>query len=201
MTKITPLVSIVTNFRETNAEVLKVIHELSDDQLRWRPNPFCHSMAFIVWHIARWTDHLQATIPGMTEELARRLPTGQQVWDKGQFAKHWGFDAAKLGYLETGTDIDIDFEDMGEPNWPKKELLLNYAQQVFLAVDHAIGSIDEEQFQKFERQQYNDDIMERYRAKTNTVGNAIMEHLIHNVHHMGEFYYLRGLRKHAESGT
>jgi len=198
MTKITPLVSIVTNFRETNAEVLKVIHELSDDQLRWRPNSFCHSMAFIVWHIARWTDHLQATIPGMTEELGRRLPTGQQVWDKGQFAKHWGFDAAQLGYLETGTDTDI--EDMGEPNWPKKDVLLNYAQQVFLAVDHAIGSIDEEQFQEFERQQYNDDRMEESRAKTNTVGNAIMEHLIHNVHHMGEFYYLRGLLKHAESG-
>jgi uncharacterized damage-inducible protein DinB len=198
MTKITPLVSIVTNFRETNAEVLKVIHELSDDELGWRPNSFCHSMAFIVWHIARWTDHLQATIPGMTEELGRRLPAGQQVWDKGQFAKHWGLEAIQLGYLETGTDIDI--ENSGEPNWPKKDVLLNYAQQVFLAVEYAISSIDEEQFQEFERQQYHDDIMEKSRAKTNTVGNAIMEHLIHNVHHMGEFYYLRGLLKHTESG-
>ncbi len=107
-------------------------------------------------------------------------------------------EAAQLGYLETGTDIN--FEEMGEPNWPKKEVLLNYAQQVFLAVEFAINSIDEEQFQEFERQQYNDDIMEKYRAKTNTVGNAIMEHLIHNVHHMGEFYYLRGLLKHVESG-
>jgi hypothetical protein len=198
MTKITPLVSIVTNFRETNAEVLKVIHELSDHQLRWRPNSFCHSMAFIVWHIARWTDHLQATLPGMTEELARRLPRGQQVWDKRQFAKHWGFETAQLGYLETGTDTDI--EELGEPNWPKKDILLNYAQQVFFAVDQAIGSIDEEQFQELEQQQYDDDIMEESRAKTNTVGNAIMEHLIHNVHHLGEFYYLRGLLKHAESG-
>ena len=198
MTKITSLISIMTNFRETNADVMKVIQELSDDQLRWRPNSFCHSMAFIVWHIARWTDHLQATIPGMTEELARRLPTGQQVWEKEQLAKHWRFKAAQLGYGETGTDTNI--EDTAEPNWPKKDILLNYARQVFQALEHAISAIDEEQFQEIERQQYHDDFMEKSRAQTQTVGNAIMEHLVHNVHHMGELYYLRGLLKHTESG-
>jgi hypothetical protein len=82
MTKMTPLLSIVAAYRETNADVLKVIQELSDNQIRWRPNSGCHSIAFILWHLARWTNHLQPTIPGLTDELARRLPSGRQIWDQ-----------------------------------------------------------------------------------------------------------------------
>ncbi len=199
MEKRTPLESIKNTFQETNVEVLRVIQELSDEQLRWQPDPSSHSGAFIMWHIARWTDHLQATIPGMTVELARRLPAGQQVWERDSFAVRWGFDSSQLGYEMTGTDMDI--EEIGEPNWPGKEVLLGYARQVFSAAEQAISAIDEEQFQELELQQYEDDYIEASRAKSATVGNAVMDHLVHNVHHLGELYYLLGLLKFAESNT
>jgi hypothetical protein len=197
MTKITPLVSIVAAYRETNDYFLNVINKLSDSQIRWRPNSSCHSIAFILWHVARWTDFLQATIPGMTEELAHRLPTGRQVWDQEHLAAGWGMEVTRLGYDETGTDADI--EELGEPNWPKKDVLLAYAQRVFSMAEGAISAIDEEQFQEIERQQYDDAYMEASRAKTGTVGNAIVEHLVHNTQHLGEMFYLRGLLKHSES--
>lgn len=197
MPRITPLVSIASIYRDTNADVLKTIRELSDEQINWQPHPACHSIAFILWHLARWTDHLQATIPGMTEELSRRLAPGQQIWERDQMAENWGFDPTQLGESQLGTNYEIDA--LGEPRWPKKEMMLNYAEKAFIAAEHAISFIDEEQFQESERLQYDDDYMRESVAKTGTVGNAIMEHLVHNIHHLGEVYYLIGLLKQNKS--
>ena len=36
-------------------------------------------------------------------------------------------------------------------------------------------------------------------AQTGTVGNAVMDHLVHSVHHLGEIYYLIGLMKQNKS--
>ncbi len=193
MMKITPLTAIMNYYRDTDADILKTIGALSDDQIIWQPDPSCHSIAFILWHIARWEDHMQATIPGMTLELSGRLPPGQQIWERDQLAVQWGFDPARLGESELGTGFDIDAS--GEPPWPKKEALLEYARQAFAAVEHAISFIDEEQFQEAERLQYDDEYMKASIAESATVGNAVMEHLIHNVHHLGEVYYLIGLMK------
>jgi uncharacterized damage-inducible protein DinB len=194
MSKITPLFSIMNYYRETNADILNSVRDLTEEQIRWQPHAACHSIAFIVWHIARWEDHLQATIPGMTEELSRRLSPGQQIWERDQLAPAWGFDPTQLGESQTGTKFDI--EAFGELVWPKKEVLFAYAQQVFKVVEHSLGYIDEEQFTETERLQYRDDeYMKANLAQTGTVGNAIMDHLVHNIHHLGELYYLIGLLK------
>ncbi len=193
MTKITPLVAIMNYYRDVNADVLKTVGTLSDEQIVWQPHPACNSVAFLLWHIARWEDHMQATVPGMTEELSRRLPPSQQIWERDQLAAKWGFTPARLGESETGTDFDIDAS--GELPWPQKEVLIEYAKQTFAAVEHAISFIDEEQFEQAERLQYDDEYMKASVAQTGTVGNAVMEHLIHTTHHLGEIYYLIGLVK------
>ena len=86
MTKITPLTAINNYYRDTNVDVLRIVSALSDDQIVWQPHPACNSIAFLLWHMARWEDHMQATVPGMTEELSRRLPPGQQFWERDQLA-------------------------------------------------------------------------------------------------------------------
>lgn len=151
MTKITPLASIMNYYRDTNADVLKTISALSDAQMIWQPHASCHSIAFILWHLARWEDHMQATIPGMTEKLSRRLPPGQQIWERDQLSARWGFNPTQLGKSQTGTAFNI--EALGELPWPNKEALLEYAKLAFAAVEHALGHIDEEQFQEAERLQ------------------------------------------------
>jgi uncharacterized damage-inducible protein DinB len=193
MTKITPLVSIMNYYREANADVLKTFGALSDGQIAWQPHPTCNSIAFLLWHIARWEDHMQATVPGMTEELSRRLLPGQQIWERAQLAAKWGFASAQLGELELGTGFDRNVAN--EPSWPKKEVLLEYARQTFAAVEHAINFIDEEQFEEIERSQFDNEYMNETMDQSVTVGNAIMEHLIHTTHHLGEIYYLIGLMK------
>ena len=196
MSNVTPLISVKSAYHETNLEILKAVRALADPQIRWQPYVACHSIAFILWHVARWTDHLQATIPGMTEELSRRLPTGEQIWDKEQLATRWGFNPTQLGESETGTRFDI--EASGEPGWPEKNILLDYAERVFAAAEQALSVIDEEQFQETERLQYDNDYMKESLAKTGTVGNALMEHLVHSAQHLGEIDYLTGVLKQAE---
>ena len=193
MTKITPLAAINNYYRDTNADVLRTVSALSDDQIAWQPHPDCNSIAFLLWHMARWEDHMQATVPSMREELSRRLPPGQQIWERDQLAAKWGFNPMQLGELELGTAFDSNASD--EPPWPKKEVLLEYARQAFAAVENAISFIDEEQFEEIERSQFDNEYMNETMAQSVTVGNAVMEHLIHNVHHLGEIYYLIGLMK------
>jgi uncharacterized damage-inducible protein DinB len=193
MAKITPLVAIMNYYRDANADVLKKVSDLSDEQLAWRPHPACNSVAFLLWHIARWEDHMQATVPGMTEDLSRRLLPRQQIWERDRLAANWGFNPTQLGELELGTGFDRNVSD--EPPWPKKEVLLEYAQQTFAAVEHAISFIDEEQFEEIERSQFDNEYMNETMIQSVTVGNAVMEHLIHTTHHLGEIYYLIGLMK------
>jgi hypothetical protein len=172
---------------------------LLDEQIAWQPHPACNSIAFLVWHMARWEDHMQATIPGMTVELSRRLRPGQQVWERDQLAAKWGLNSAELGELELGTGFDRNLST--EPLWPQKEVLLEYAQQTFSAVEHAIGFIDEEQFEEIERSQFENEYMTETLAESVTVGNAVMEHLIHITRHSGEISYLIGLMKQNRIST
>jgi uncharacterized damage-inducible protein DinB len=197
MTKISPLVAIMNYYHDANADVLKKVSDLSDEQLSWRPHPACNSVAFLLWHIARWEDHMQATVPGMTEELSRRLPPSQQIWERDRIAAKWGFAELQLGELELGTSFDRNVSD--EPPWPRKEILLEYARQTFVAVEHAISFIDNEQFEEIERSQFDNEYMQGTLEESVTVGNAVMEHLVHTYHHLGEIYYLIGLMKQAKN--
>jgi uncharacterized damage-inducible protein DinB len=193
MSNISPLAAIMNYYRDTNADILKKVSDLSDEQFAWRPHPACNSVAFLLWHMARWEDHMQATIPGMTEELSRRMPPSQQIWERDLISQKWGFAELKLGELELGTGFDRKVSD--EPPWPSKQDLLEYARQTFAAVEYALSFIDETQFEELERSQFDNDYMKGTMEQTATVGNAIMEHLLHNVHHLGEIYYLIGLMK------
>lgn len=193
MTKITPLTAIMNYYHDANADALKKVSDLSDEQFAWRPHPACNSVAFLLWHIARWEDHMQATVPGMTDELSRRLPPSQQIWERDQIAEKWGFAELQLGELDLGTGFDRNVSD--EPPWPPKEILLDYVRQTFAAVEHAISFIDEVQFEEIERSEFDNEYMKETMEQSATVGNAVMGHLVHTYHHLGEIYYLIGLMK------
>ena len=37
--------------------ILKLIETMSDEQLLWKPDGYNNSIAFNLWHIARWSDN------------------------------------------------------------------------------------------------------------------------------------------------
>jgi hypothetical protein len=43
--------------------VLKLADDLSDEQLRWKPENYSTSLGFHRWHLVREADYLKAAIP------------------------------------------------------------------------------------------------------------------------------------------
>jgi hypothetical protein len=186
--------TLTRNYCLTHDRLLKLADRLSEDQLSWRPAPTAHSIAFHLWHIARWADHLQASIPGMTASLSRKLPASRQLWEAEALAARWGFDNAELGVAATGMTMSDDIA-VTLP-LPAKEILLDYARRAFAAADGAVQAIDEEEFAAAEQPQpLTADIW----AEGSTVADAIFSHLGHENRHLGMIECLLGLQ--AGSGT
>jgi hypothetical protein len=187
------LFMIVTAYLRTHALALAVAEEASEEQLHWQPQPGGHSLAFHLWHTARWADHLQASLPGMTPELGRRLGAGAEIWTSEGIAQQWGLDTAALGYAQTGMMMSDDAA--GQLRFPAKEQLVAYMRQVFAAAERAVQALDEEQFYAPEQPQpLTEGIWQE-----GPVGNVILVHLTHDNRHLGMIECLRGLQ--LGSGT
>jgi hypothetical protein len=93
-----------------------------------------------VWHLARWADLLQANLPDMTPELGEKLGSSRQIWETESLAVKWGFEAAGLGYSETGWLMD-DAQAAKLP-LPAKDVLLDYVRRAFSAAERAVDALD-----------------------------------------------------------
>ena len=187
---------IAGNYRKTHAQVVQIASDLSDEQLAWQPPGSVTSIRFNLWHLARWADHLQAAIPGMTPELRRRLGAGRQIWEAEGLAATWHFDTASLGYAETGMLMETEVA-MRLP-FPSKEVLLDYVQRTFAAADAMVSAVDDQQWLEVERDQGAAADRSALGARR-TVGHAILTHLSHENRHLGMIECLRGLQ--GGSGT
>lgn len=119
--------TIARLYRRTQERILAVSGDLSIDEFahRWE---HANSIAFDVWHCARWADHLSALLPAMLPQLERLGPR-LQIWEREELAAAWGFDPAELGESETGMGIDESIAS--RLAMPSKDAVLQYAQRAF----------------------------------------------------------------------
>lgn len=181
-----PAAIMIKQYRQSHDRVFSFLQKLSDEQVHWRLSPDSHSIAFHAWHVGRWTDHIQASIPGMTPELGSRLPPGVQIWQAEGLADAWGFNASQLGYGETGMSMPDEIA-MRLP-FPSKPILLDYIGKVFAAAERAVNAIDDEQFQNAEQLQP----MTEGIWAPGSVGDALISHFIHDNRHLGMMECLLG---------
>ena len=186
---------IISAYRKTHERIVALIERLADEQLQWRPTPDSLSIAFHVWHIARWADHIQATFPGMTLELGRRLPPGAQIWEAEGLAARWGFASDQLGYAATGMTMPETIAV--RLVFPPKATLFAYLSRAFAAVDRGLTAIDDAQFDEAEQPQ---PLTEGVWGE-GTVGDAILAHLIHDNRHLGMIECLVGIQTGSGSAT
>jgi hypothetical protein len=183
-----PVALVIDAYTGIHARILGYLRKLSAEQLTWQLTPDTLSIAWHAWHVARWADHIQACVPGMTPELGRRLGAGVQVWHAEDFAARWGFDPAQLGYAETGMTM-ADSVATRLP-FPPKDALLDYIEKAFAAASRNIGAIDEQQLVAPEQPQpLTDGIWGE-----GTVGDAVMSHITHASRHFGMMECLLGLQ-------
>jgi hypothetical protein len=183
-----PAALVIGAYIYTHERILNYLRKLPDAQLYWQLTPDTLSIAWHGWHLARWADHIQACVPGMTPELGQRLGQGVQVWHADSVAAQWGFDPAQLGWGETG--MTMPDEVATRLPFPPKDRLLDYVAKAFAAAERNIAAIDDQQFGAAEQPQP----MTEGIWGEGTVGDAVMSHLTHANRHFGMIECLLGLQ-------
>ena len=184
---------VISSYCQSHQRILNFLQKLSDEQLHWQLTPTTLSIAWHGWHVARWADHFQAALSGMTPELGQLLDEGVQSWHTEKIAEKWGFDSTLLGYAETG--MGMRDEVATTLPFPVKAVLLDYIGRVFECAEERTQQITDEHFQLMEQEQPM--TVGIYGA--GTVGNAIMAHVTHINRHLGMMECLLGLQ--GTSGT
>jgi hypothetical protein len=174
---------IYERVQKTHRRLLEICEDLSEAQLRCRPGPHAPSIAFHVWHMARWADRLQATLPRMMAASALPLDLAGELWQAEALAQRWGWSPDTLGYGQTG--MEMSDEAAASLELPPRDVLFDYARRAFGAADHTVGAIKDQQLE-----QRGIDIYEH----ENSVGYVLLVHLSHASRHLGMIECLRGVQ-------
>lgn len=147
------------------------------------------SIAFHLWHVARWSDRLAASLPGFDPRLGRRLGPGRQVWVTDGLATRWGF-PSRAGFADSGMGlaagiaVELPFPDPAE--------LRDYLARSIAACEAAVAAVDDDLFRAPLVIPYDEE---------ETIGEVIVGHLVHVARHLGMTEALRGLGETAGSAT
>lgn len=153
--------------------VREVVSDLTDEQLRWQPNPTTPSIRFHLFHIARWADHLHQLLTGAE----------RQVWHTEAIARQWGLEDVELGFGESGAMIDD--EVAMALRLPEREALLAYCDRVLAAADEALADIGDEQMSR---------LAIDFQGQPFPIGDGIADQLSHTGRHLGMIECLRGVQ-------
>jgi hypothetical protein len=164
-------------------QVLKLANRVSDEQLAWRLNLHTPSIAFHLWHMARWADRLQARIPDMSAEMTERLGKVAEVWEIEKLAGSWQIAVSALGYGDTG--MEMSDEMAADFVLPSKSVLIGYLQRTFAALERCLDAIDTEQFMQEWTNLY---------GSPGLVGESLVSHLGHISRHLGMIEALVGVQ-------
>jgi hypothetical protein len=190
---------IVRRVKITHSWLIKVTENLTEEELCQAFGPTAPPIGWHLWHIARWTDRLQASLPHPHAESAEPPNPNRGIWERARLAEQWNLTGAKLGRLEGGACMA--FEDAARlPQQIGKAALLTYARRVFAATDEALASLSPAHFTEprssiFELT-FDKEIGTLRRApgaETTLLADLVGLHYSHTSRHLGSIEALVGL--------
>ncbi len=173
---------IADAYRRTHGHVLELVNDLPDELLVRRAGPSSPSVAFHLWHLARWADFLQEVLHG----------PGSQLWDKEKVAASWGLrhpSGAGLGYAETG--MGMDDEAAANLSLPPKSVLFNYVRRAFGAAEEAVAAVDDQKLNSV----YTGPRAADYFSGEKSLAYVILRSLRHENRHLGMIECLLGAQR------
>ena len=179
---------IYARIARAHEQVLRLTENLPEAVLRWQAGPAAPAIRFHLWHLARWADKVQASLPGLTPQLGGRLPSGEEIWAAQSLALRWGLTPGQLGDSETGMGLD-DTASAALP-LPGRDELLGYARGAFATLDQRLTLIEAADLLAACTDLY---------GEPNVVGDVLLSHLGHVNRHLGMIEALRGVQ--GMSGT
>jgi hypothetical protein len=121
---------------------LASVEELGEEPFQARPGARAPSIAFHLWHTARWADAFQGRFGSLAPQLAR-FSMREQIWDSRKLADAWSL-GSDLGKGATGAGLDDDAS--AAISLPAKDDVASYAREAFAAAEDVFREIDDEDF-------------------------------------------------------
>ena len=162
--------------------ILGLAESLGDEQMLWKPAGYNNSIAFNLWHIARWSDNLIAEVLKEYPDLDLDLGEATEIWEQESLAKKWGLPPV---LYPGGTGLSDEAAD--GLIFPVKEEMLAYLRKTF--------SRTEEFIEKFDARYPGSESItdeELHKAITDIRWN-LYYYLMHHCRHLGMMEALKGL--------
>jgi hypothetical protein len=120
---------------------LEGVEGLDEESFHARPAAKAPSIAFHLWHTARWADAFQARLGSFAPQLAR-FAGREQLWEVRELASAWGL-GDMLGKEGTGAGLDDDAS--ATLPLPGKEQVVAYAREAFAEAEDVFRGFDDDE--------------------------------------------------------
>ena len=162
--------------------ILGLAESLSDDQILWKPAGYNNSIAFNLWHIARWSDNLIAEILKEFPQLDIDLGEASEIWEQESLAEKWELPPV---LYPGGTGLSDEVAD--GLVFPAKEEMVAYLRKAFARTEDFIEKFDA-------RYSSSESIRDEGLHRTiTTIRWNLYYYLMHHCRHLGMMEALKGL--------
>lgn len=169
---------LVAEVRWLHETMLETIDALPADDFDRRVGPKAPSIAFHLWHTARWADRFHAEFP----RLAGGNEPRDEIWTEEGLSVRWGLSGA-LGDAATGTGLDDD--ESSTLVLPAAAEVRRYAEAAFRAMEETYRSVRDDELLAATTNLYDEEEW--------TVLEHFGWHLAHGNRHLGMIEALRGV--------
>lgn len=170
-------------YRLSHERLLKAA-ELSPEQFVWSAGPSLHSVAWQLWHAARWDDVLASYFHRALSQDPRT-----QVWERESLADRWSLASGSMGRRDTGTEMPDEAAE--EIRFPGRQDVIEYARLAFAYAERAIGLIPDDLLLAAAKDDPNGD----------TQLDNVLIYLEHLSRHLGMIESIRGMQGLVGSST
>jgi len=177
-----PVSLLAKNYAIAHGRVIESAERMDESQFAKSMGTRVHSVAWQVWHIARWDDRFAEIIVEKMPDLAVRFGLPQQIWAAESLAQHWGLPIGQMGRRDTGTEMDDESADA--LRLPEKALVIDYAQRAFARLQTVLKAVPEASLFAVMPDDPDGD----------SYAHNIMLYLDHVQRHLGMIEALRGLQ-------
>ena len=176
--------SLSRSYKLAHERLLKVSEELTPEQFAWSAGPSLHSVAWQLWHAARWDDVFAAYL----HRASRREPRAE-VWERESLAEKWSLASGAMGRRDTGTQMT---DEMAENvKFPSQNEVVGYARLAFGYAEEGVALMPDDVLLAVAK----DD------ADGDTKLDNVLIYLEHLSRHLGMIESIRGLQGLVGSST
>jgi hypothetical protein len=169
--------SLMRSYKVAHTRLLTAAEEMSPEQFASSAGPSLHSVAWQLWHAARWDD-----VFGSYLHRAFGRDPRTQVWDRESLADRWSLTPGSLGRRDTGTEMSDEMAE--ELRFPHQTEVISYARLAFAYTEEGIALVPDNRLLEVEKGDPDGD----------TPLDNVLIYAEHLSRHLGMIESIRGLQ-------